>query len=51
MNFSYIQAFSTNGNPDNVYAPPDSLILKKNPKLHVVNFSATFITVQIGQVL
>ena len=31
--------------------PPDSLIFKKNPDLHVVNFSASAITVQIGQVL
>src|ERR1700691_48564 len=52
LNCLYVEkVFSTNRNPDNVYAPPDSLILKKEPKLHVANFSATSVTIQIGQIL
>ena len=31
--------------------PPNTLILKTNPRLHIANFSASAITVQIGQVL
>ena len=51
-NCLYVEkVFSTNRNTDDVYAPPDSLILKRNPRLHVANFSASAITVQIGQVL
>ena len=51
-NCLYVEkVFSTNQNTDDVYVPPDSLILKKNPRLHVANFSASTITVQIGQVL
>ncbi len=51
-NCLYVEkVFSTNRNPDDVYAPPDSLILKSNPRLHVANFSATSSTIQIGQVL
>ena len=51
-NCLYIEkVFSTNRNADDVYAPPDSLILKKNPPLHIANFSASAITVQTGQVL
>ena len=51
-NSLYVEkVFLTNRNPDDVYAPPDSLILKENPKLHVANFSASAITVQIRQVL
>ena len=51
-NCLYVEkVFSTNRNADDVYAPPDSLILKTNPHLHVANFSASAITVQIGQVL
>ena len=45
------KVFSTNRNANDVYAPPDSLILKTNPHLHVANFSAFAITVQIDQVL
>ena len=45
------KVFSTNRNTDDIYALPDSLILKKNPRLHVANFSASAITVQTGQVL
>ena len=45
------KVFSSNRNPDDFYAPPDSLITKGNPKLHVANFSATAVTIQIGQVL
>src|ERR1700683_5835403 len=52
LNYLYVEkVFSTNRNPDDVYAPPDSLILKKDPRLHVANFSATSVTVQISQVL
>src|ERR1700683_5518775 len=52
LNCLYVEkVFSTNRNPDDVYAPPDSLILKKDPKLHMANFSAASVTVQIGQVL
>ena len=51
-NCLYVEkVFSTNRNTDDVYTPPDSLILKTNPHLHVVKFSASAITVQIGQVL
>ena len=51
-NCLYVEkVFSTNQNADDVYALPDSLILKKNPHLHVANFSASAIMVQIGQVL
>ena len=51
-NCLYVEkVFSTNRNADDIYAPPDSLILKKNPRLHVANFSASAITVQTGQVL
>src|SRR6266853_6502152 len=51
-NCLYVEkVFSTNRNPDDVYAPPNSLILKSNPRLHVANFSATSTTIQIGQVL
>jgi hypothetical protein len=51
-NCLYVEkVFSTNQNTNDVYMPPNSLILKKNPCLHVVNFSASAITVQIGQVL
>ena len=49
LNCLYVEkVFSTNRNADNIYTPPDSLILKKNPHLHV---AASAITVQIGQVL
>jgi len=52
LNCLYLEkVFSSNRNPDDVYVPPDSLILKKDPKLHVANFSATSVTVQIGQIL
>ena len=52
MNCLYVEkVFSTNRNTNDVYAPPDSLILKTNPHLHVANFCASAITVQIGQVL
>src|ERR1700683_1197304 len=52
LNCLYVEkVFSTNRNPDDVYAPTDSFILKKDPKLHVANFSAASVTVQIGQVL
>src|SRR6202035_4160311 len=52
LNCLYVEkVFSTNRNPDNVYAPPDSLILKKDPKLHVANFSATSVTIQTGKIL
>src|SRR6267154_1585683 len=51
-NCLYVEkVFWTNRNPDDVYAPPNSLILKSNPRLHVANFSATSTTIQIGQVL
>ena len=51
-NCLYVEkVFSTNRNSDDIYMPPDSLILKKNPHLHIVNFSASTIMVQIGQVL
>ena len=51
-NCLYVEkVFSTNRNTDDVYVLPDSLILKTNPCLHVANFSASAITVQIGQVL
>ena len=51
-NCLYVEkVFSTNWTADYVYVPPDSLILKKNPRLHVANFSASAIMVQIGQVL
>jgi hypothetical protein len=50
-NCLYVEkVFSTNRNPDDVYTPPDSLIMKSNPRLHVANFSATATTIQIGQV-
>jgi len=45
------KVFSSNRNPDDFYALPDSLITKGNLKLHVANFSATAVTIQIGQVL
>ena len=51
-NCLYVEkVFSTNRNPNNIYTPPDSMILRKNPKLHVANFSATSVTVQVGQIL
>ena len=51
-NCLYVErVFSTNWNADDVYALPDSLILKKNCHLHIANFSASAIMVQIGQVL
>src|ERR1700723_1634652 len=51
-NCLYVEkVFSTNRNPDNVYAPPDSLILNKDPKLHVANFSAASVTIQTSQIL
>ena len=43
--------FSTNRNLDDVYVPPDSLILRKNSKIHVANFSATSVMVQVSQIL
>ena len=50
-NCLYVEkVFSTNRNADDVYAPPNSLILKKNPRLHIANFLASTIMVQIGQV-
>src|SRR6267154_4441118 len=52
LNCLYVEkVFLTNRNPDDVYPPPDSLILKSNPRLHVANFSATSTTIEIGQVL
>ena len=52
LNCLYVaKVFSTNRNADDVYALPDSLILKRNPRLHIANFSASAVTVQIGQVL
>jgi hypothetical protein len=46
LNCLYVdKVFSTNRNADDVYAPPDSVILKRNPYLHVANFSASAITV------
>src|ERR1700676_4846058 len=52
LNHLYVEkVFSSNRNPDDFYAPPDSLITKGNSKLHVANFSATAVTIQIGQVL
>jgi len=45
------KVFSSNRNLDDFYTPPDSLITRGNPKLHVANFSATAVTIQIGQVL
>ena len=52
LNCLYVEkVFSTNRNADDVYTPPDSLILKRNPHLHGANFSASAITVQISQVL
>jgi hypothetical protein len=51
-NYLYVEkVFSSNRNPDNFYSPPDSLITKGNPKLHVANSSVTTVTIQIGQVL
>jgi hypothetical protein len=51
-NHLYIEkVLSSNRNPDDLYTPPDSLISKKNPKLHVANLSATTVTIQVGQVL
>ena len=51
-NCLYVEkVFSTNWNADDIYAPPNSLILKQNPHLHIANFSASTITVQVGQVL
>ena len=51
-NYLYVEkVFSSNRNPDDFYTPPDSLIAKGNPKLHVANFSATTVTIQTGQVL
>ena len=52
LNCLYVEkVFSTNPNADDIYVPPDSLILKKNPHLHVANLSASTITVQVNQVL
>jgi hypothetical protein len=52
LNCLYVEkVFSTTQTADDVYAPPDFLILKKNPHLHIVNFSASAIIVQISQVL
>jgi hypothetical protein len=52
LNCLYVEkVFSTNGNPNDVYVPPDSSILRKNPKLQVANFSATSVTIQTGQIL
>ena len=52
LNCLYVEkAFSTNRHANNAYRPPYSLILKTNPRLHVANFSASTIMVQIGQVL
>lgn len=52
LNFQYVEkVFLTNRNPNDVYVPLDSLILKKNPQLHVANFFALAITIQICQVL
>ena len=51
-NCLYVEkVFSTNQNADNVYVPPNSFILKKHPHMHVANFSASTITVQVSQVL
>ena len=51
-NCLYVEkVFSTNRNTDDVYTLPDSLILKTNPRLHIANFLASAIMVQIGQVL
>ena len=48
LNFQYVEkVFLTNRNPNDVYVPLDSLILKKNPQLHVANFFASAITIQI----
>ena len=51
-NHLYVEkALSSNRNPDDFYAPPDSLITQGNLKLPVANFSTTAVTIQIGQVL
>ena len=51
-NCLYVEkVFSTNRNTDDIYMLPDSLIPKKNPRLHVATFSASASIVQISQVL
>jgi hypothetical protein len=51
-NVLYVEkVFTTNTNPEDVYAPPDSIITKNSPKIHVANFSTNAITIQTGQIL
>ncbi|KIM72781.1 hypothetical protein PILCRDRAFT_81621, partial [Piloderma croceum F 1598] len=38
-------------NPDDVYAPPNSLIRRNKPIVHVPNFSSHLMTIQVGQIL
>jgi hypothetical protein len=52
INALYIEkVFTTNTNPEDIYAPPDSIITKNSPKIHVANFSTNAITIQTGKVL
>jgi hypothetical protein len=43
--------FAANGNVDDVYASPDSLISKEKPMLHVANFSSSPVMISKGQTL
>ncbi|THU87291.1 hypothetical protein K435DRAFT_617751, partial [Dendrothele bispora CBS 962.96] len=40
-----------NGNPDDIYGAPDTLITRGQPRLHVSNFSQMPVVVNVGEVL
>ncbi len=43
--------FNTPRNPEDVYAPPDTIISKSAATIHVANFSSSPITIEQGQPL
>ena len=52
VNSLYVEkVFSTHRNENDIYAPPDSLISRNNPKIHVSNFSTSPVVISVGQVL
>ena len=52
VNSLYVEkVFSTHRNENDIYVPPDSLISRNNPKIHVSNFSTSPVVISVGQVL
>ena len=46
-----VKVFSTHWNENEIYAPPDSLMSRNSPKIHVSNFSTSPVVISVGQVL